>query len=118
MRKYQYKDRQTAENAVLDQSHQRHLLYRGLRALERKEVCWTSRLGNYQVGIFDADSPTGPRCLVRFYGNGQVETDAHDYEEWAAQWRTAFIQPHDTELEQLWELCLQCQNILRQAAGA
>jgi len=103
-RKYRFKSRELAEEGERIQSHRAHLLYRGLRAVERGEVTWTSRQGRYQIGLYDLDSPSGARCLLRYWGNGKVETDAHDFDEWATWWERypgSFPSAEDCDLRSL-----------------
>lgn len=86
-RKYEFSSREAAEAAVRESRQYSIHLYRGMLALFTKSVEWLGRRGEYRVGVFDLDSPSGPRVMYVFQPKGTTQspsltvTDAH---QWAA----------------------------------
>ena len=71
--------------AKLDQYN--HLLIRALRAIRADKVHWTPRRGNYRLGLYDVDSPSGERVIVEFYGNADPDVCPYYFDEWS-EWYT------------------------------
>lgn len=86
--------------ATLDQYN--HLLIRALRAIRADKVKWTPRRGNYRLGLYDLDSPSGERIIVEFYGNLSPDVNVYYFEEWAKWWNGAYS--FDPEYSALCEL--------------
>lgn len=64
--KHKFPSRAAAEAAYEDADAQRHLQYRLNLALLLSEVHWLRKAKPYRVGVFDIDSPAGPKFVWIF----------------------------------------------------
>jgi hypothetical protein len=125
--RYRYSSRKAAEDAELKATHQNHLLQRGLQALYRRDIEWWYKSRSkrscqrlvgelvpipqysdcpYWVGLFDKDSPAGPKILLVFHsitGNQAHSLTVHDAYEWCQTLIAQFtnVPPEPTNQEAL-----------------
>lgn len=65
-RKYRYRSRQAAEEAQAASERAAHDNYRLALALHTKTIQWTKTRESYRLGVFDLESPTGPKVVQVF----------------------------------------------------
>lgn len=89
-RKYEFPSREAAEAEVHKVKAESLHRVRCMMALYKKKIRWLDRRGEYKVGLFDEDSPVGPRVLFVFeprelkQSPSMVVGDAY---EWASETR-------------------------------
>ena len=86
-RKYRFPDRATAESELATVEVKLLHTRRYALALMHGKVQWTRRKQGYRVGLFDVNSPSGPRAVIDFRPKGH-EYSLTFYRLHDLEWRT------------------------------
>ena len=85
--KYRFGSRQQAEQAYLRADAEAINQTRLARALYADTITWSKRRGAYRVGVFDRDTPVGPRAVVMFHPDTGQELSMEVYLPFGDRWR-------------------------------